>query len=973
MVYIILRIVWFLCVIFHLQFARPKSPSRRHLVKSHVSELFYVDDTCFLPAIEMNVGTEISLRGLKGVVRYVGDYHVKPGTWVGIELETPRGKNNGVIAGKKYFECEDKHGLFLSMEDALKFCKIGQEMPKSQSQSVAAPDPKPGIPVAHCPSAEAVAPPTSPRQRSTPQSKEAPAPKTGVKLAVPPLKLGSTAKSPETVSPRNDTQTDTKSPRTSETKKAVSSPRGPPKEKMPSLDRNSPASARLSEVKSTEAMPTLRRGSLTSPRTAAEPAGDKATPTSARAPPPKRTTPPTTKRTVIGSPPPPEEKPKESPQRTGNILETKSVDRMPTLKRAVVVPPQAATSGDDHGKSGESLKESSSESQGSVLGRVVKTRRRSMTDQGQDMEQMSSGDDKSQESPKPVRRMSLAGRRNTSEEIRVTLIPPPESKGTGEPVRQPTSPRRNSSDNATSPRRMSNPDTTTSPGKSGQNQSPRRMSNPDASSTRGPTQQRRNTTEGNPVDRVPSDSKLVPPPPPAIDPEQEKIQQEINELEKKCGLYQQKLDMLKQKKEKMVDELREKRKALEDEAEKQKQEFELEILKIAFDREQDLLKLEEELFQETEEQKKMLMSPDDAKAAEKIDILVEIDSEHRKYQEEFMKFIETQRINRNTVNQTILTLNQRLEKVLKYRRLKEKEVMDLKNQAAKVEKELESKRPQWKSVTELRTQQEQISGKLGSVTGALKQKTQEADALISFYNVFEVPFIECMVAFDRIRDKLRFTTFSDAQKADLMHLCTLGDVVFTYFLNMNFPSKDLMVELENVEEHIERNTLPSVSVLHNSIQKVSRVPLDDTLTCHWICAFRARVNNQEIADKLAQLEAVVTRPLHPKLLNSEADGFSGWMNDLRAELKKGEKGEPCDIGVFIDTAGMFIKDAKPEVSRLAGFFEIVHDHKIELQVDDLTPQWQQEKNDLRDQLDILTPELNDKRKEFEELKSIVSS
>ncbi|OHT07804.1 hypothetical protein TRFO_23835 [Tritrichomonas foetus] len=72
----------------------------------------------------MEVGTIISLKNIKGVVKYVGDFHEGEGTYVGIELEKPKGRNNGTIKGKKYFECPEGHGLFLKIEDITRLCKI---------------------------------------------------------------------------------------------------------------------------------------------------------------------------------------------------------------------------------------------------------------------------------------------------------------------------------------------------------------------------------------------------------------------------------------------------------------------------------------------------------------------------------------------------------------------------------------------------------------------------------------------------------------------------------------------------------------------------------------------------------------------------------------------------------------------------------------------------------------------------------
>lgn len=42
----------------------------------------------------------------KGTVRFVGNTKFRDGIWVGLELESPAGKNNGEVQGVKYFSCE---------------------------------------------------------------------------------------------------------------------------------------------------------------------------------------------------------------------------------------------------------------------------------------------------------------------------------------------------------------------------------------------------------------------------------------------------------------------------------------------------------------------------------------------------------------------------------------------------------------------------------------------------------------------------------------------------------------------------------------------------------------------------------------------------------------------------------------------------------------------------------------------------
>lgn len=52
-------------------------------------------------------------KGLEATVRFVGVTLFAPGKWIGIELDEPKGKNNGMIHGKAYFQCPENHGLMV--------------------------------------------------------------------------------------------------------------------------------------------------------------------------------------------------------------------------------------------------------------------------------------------------------------------------------------------------------------------------------------------------------------------------------------------------------------------------------------------------------------------------------------------------------------------------------------------------------------------------------------------------------------------------------------------------------------------------------------------------------------------------------------------------------------------------------------------------------------------------------------------
>ncbi|XP_065204840.1 CAP-Gly domain-containing linker protein 1-like isoform X2 [Planococcus citri] len=51
-----------------------------------------------------------------GILRYYGNTEFGAGLWCGVELDDPLGKNNGSVAGVRYFDCAPKFGLFVPAE-----------------------------------------------------------------------------------------------------------------------------------------------------------------------------------------------------------------------------------------------------------------------------------------------------------------------------------------------------------------------------------------------------------------------------------------------------------------------------------------------------------------------------------------------------------------------------------------------------------------------------------------------------------------------------------------------------------------------------------------------------------------------------------------------------------------------------------------------------------------------------------------
>lgn len=59
------------------------------------------------------IGSKVLFKSELGVVRFVGETEFAPGVWIGVELQDANGKNDGSVKDVRYFECADKHGIFV--------------------------------------------------------------------------------------------------------------------------------------------------------------------------------------------------------------------------------------------------------------------------------------------------------------------------------------------------------------------------------------------------------------------------------------------------------------------------------------------------------------------------------------------------------------------------------------------------------------------------------------------------------------------------------------------------------------------------------------------------------------------------------------------------------------------------------------------------------------------------------------------
>eukprot|EP00055_Hartaetosiga_balthica_P000902 m.137735 g.137735 ORF g.137735 m.137735 type:complete len:557 (-) comp12254_c0_seq1:99-1769(-) len=85
----------------------------------------------------INVGDRVDVNGGKGqgLVRFKGQTQFKKGTWYGVQLDKPFGKNNGTVAMVTYFKTKPKHGVMVRKNRLTKLDSVSKKQPQ-QRQSI---------------------------------------------------------------------------------------------------------------------------------------------------------------------------------------------------------------------------------------------------------------------------------------------------------------------------------------------------------------------------------------------------------------------------------------------------------------------------------------------------------------------------------------------------------------------------------------------------------------------------------------------------------------------------------------------------------------------------------------------------------------------------------------------------------------------------------------------------------------------
>ncbi|XP_040580474.1 dynactin subunit 1 [Lepeophtheirus salmonis] len=87
----------------------------------------------------VRVGQRVCLKDKKdveGVVSFFGFPDFAPGKWVGLTLDTPKGKNNGTVQGRSYFTCPENYGMFVRQTNIMILGPSENTSPSSMSSSV---------------------------------------------------------------------------------------------------------------------------------------------------------------------------------------------------------------------------------------------------------------------------------------------------------------------------------------------------------------------------------------------------------------------------------------------------------------------------------------------------------------------------------------------------------------------------------------------------------------------------------------------------------------------------------------------------------------------------------------------------------------------------------------------------------------------------------------------------------------------
>ena len=110
-----------------------REPSQGSIVKRRTSAA--TQDSADLLSL-YKLGDRVLVGDSKtGVIAYIGGTRFAKGDWVGVVLDEAIGKNDGSVAGVRYFECEPLHGVFSKVEKITKINQIVSGKPQATART----------------------------------------------------------------------------------------------------------------------------------------------------------------------------------------------------------------------------------------------------------------------------------------------------------------------------------------------------------------------------------------------------------------------------------------------------------------------------------------------------------------------------------------------------------------------------------------------------------------------------------------------------------------------------------------------------------------------------------------------------------------------------------------------------------------------------------------------------------------------
>lgn len=65
--------------------------------------------------VRLHLGMQVLLSSANemALIRYLGTADFAPGLWLGLELRSAKGKNDGSVGGRRYFSCKPGYGVLV--------------------------------------------------------------------------------------------------------------------------------------------------------------------------------------------------------------------------------------------------------------------------------------------------------------------------------------------------------------------------------------------------------------------------------------------------------------------------------------------------------------------------------------------------------------------------------------------------------------------------------------------------------------------------------------------------------------------------------------------------------------------------------------------------------------------------------------------------------------------------------------------